>query len=59
MKCKHKWQPVNVNREEEYNFPKEEWIGDKNNFIIFKDWIVGLVCLKCKKIKWIKVKELK
>ena len=51
MKCKHKWQPVDKYREEEYNF--------KENSVVYKDWIVTLVCLKCKRIKGVKVKELK
>jgi len=57
MKCNHKWEPVNICREKEYQFPKEGYIGDKESYVIYKDWIVTLICQKCKKIKTEKYKN--
>jgi len=51
MEHKHKWEPVNLQREKEHNYVI--------NCVIYRDWIVTFVCQGCKKLKDEIYKDLK
>ena len=46
MKCKHKWEPV-----DKYRGNDVKVIGGHITKVFLNEWIVSLICQKCKKIK--------